>query len=120
SWPGNVRELMHTIEHLVIISDHEVISVEDVKSVLRQNGGMDDDLLQEERSDMTVDSVMPITSLKEAKQELEISFVRRAYEEFHSSYKVAEQLGLSQAAVMKILKRHGYRLKNGNLEKIEI
>ena len=33
--------------------------------------------------------------------------------------KVAEQLGISQAAVMKILKRHGYCLKNGALVKTE-
>lgn len=107
-WPGNVRELMHTIEHLVISSDADVISISDVSEVLRD----------EERSEG--DSEMPeISSLKLAKQQLEIKMVKQAYESFHSSYKVAEMLGVSQAAVMKIIKRNGYCLKNGRLMKRE-
>ncbi len=108
-WPGNVRELMHTIEHLVIASDADVITVADVDDVLR--GG---DSRREEPAE-----AIAISSLKLAKQQLEINMVKKAYETFRSSYKVAEMLGVSQAAVMKILKRNGYYLKNGNLMKIE-
>ncbi len=109
-WPGNVRELMHTIEHLVIVSDNDVISVEDVNRVLEER-------TPGKREETATE--MQVTSLKLAKRELEISLVKRAYDLFHSSYKVAEMLGISQAAVMKILKRNGYRIKNGVLSKIE-
>lgn len=108
-WPGNVRELMHTIEHLVIASDADVITVADVDDVLRG-----EDSRREEPAE-----AIAISSLKLAKQQLEINMVKKAYETFRSSYKVAEMLGVSQAAVMKILKRNGYYLKNGNLMKIE-
>ena len=108
-WPGNVRELMHTIEHLVIASDADVITVADVDDVLRG-----EDSRREEPAE-----AIAISSLKLAKQQLEINMVKKAYETFRSSYKVAEMLGVSQAAVMKILKRNGYCLKNGNLMKIE-
>lgn len=120
-WPGNVRELIHTIEHLVIVSDNDVISVEDVKDVLFQSEGGSEAASMENRELVLNRNIAfgSIPSLKLAKQELEISLVRRAYETYHSSYKVAESLGLSQAAVMKIVKRHGYRLKNGNLVKNE-
>ena len=114
-WPGNVRELMHTIEHLVIVSEKEVISVDDVKLVLGQGEGGNDAVLDAFRRAETAE----IPSLKQAKQELELSLVKRAYETYRSSYKVAEVLGLTQAAVMKILKRNGYHLKNGNIVKIE-
>lgn len=108
-WPGNVRELMHLIERLVIVCDNDVISVADVKTNLNQEeGAPKEDFLEVEFS-----------SLKAAKHELEISMVKKAYETYPSSYKVAEMLGVSQAAVMKILKRHGYCLKNGTLISIE-
>ena len=115
-WPGNVRELMHLIERLVIVCDNDVISVSDVRFNLNQENDADPEelLLPEEEP-----SVQEPTTLKSAKQELEISMVRKAYEQYPSSYKVAEQLGISQAAVMKILKRHGYCLKNGALVKTE-
>ena len=117
-WPGNVRELMHTIEHLVIVSENEVISVDDVTEVLLQGeGGKDPALMTAQEMKFRKESD-DIPLLKQAKQELEISLVKRAYDEYHSSYKVAEALGLTQAAVMKILKRHGYHLKNGNIVEI--
>ena len=100
---------MHTIEHLVIASDADVITVADVDDVLRG-----EDSRREEPAE-----AIAISSLKLAKQQLEINMVKKAYETFRSSYKVAEMLGVSQAAVMKILKRNGYCLKNGNLMKIE-
>lgn len=103
-WPGNVRELMHTIEHLVISSDADVIGISDVAEVLRDD----------ERPEANTETP-EISSLKLAKQQLEIKMVKQAYESFHSSYKVAEMLGVSQAAVMKIIKRNGYCLKNGRL-----
>ena len=115
-WPGNVRELMHTIEHLVIVSEKEVISVDDVKLVLGQSEGGNDVALEVFRDVGPAD----IPSLKQAKQELELTLVKRAYETYRSSYKVAEVLGLTQAAVMKILKRNGYHLKNGNIVKLEL
>ena len=109
-WPGNVRELMHTIEHLVIVSDNDLISIEDVNKILNEGSpGKSEDK----------ENVFAVTSLKLAKRELEISLVKRAYEIYHSSYKVAEVLGISQAAVMKILKRNGYHINRGVLSKVD-
>lgn len=100
-WPGNVRELMHTIERLLIISDDDVITMESVNRI----------------SDETMDHITDteLTSLKKAKQKLEMSMVKKAYETYHSSYKAAEALGVTQPAIMKILKRSGYRLEKGNI-----
>lgn len=104
TWPGNVRELMHTVERLLIISDDDVITMEDVNKIY-------------------INSKTPIpenqiTSLRLAKQQLEITMVKKAYESLRSSYKVAEALGVSQPAIIKILKRNGYHLKNGVLVKL--
>lgn len=105
AWPGNVRELMHIVERLLIISDHDVITMEDVNKVFADN--------QEKLANNE------ISSLRQAKQQMEISMVRQAYETYRSSYKVGEVLGISQPAVMKILKKNGYRLQNGNIVKME-
>lgn len=105
SWPGNVRELMHTVERLLIISDNNVITMNDVHKVLNDNA---EKLLD-----------MELSSLKQAKHHLEISMVKQAYKTYRSSYKVADVLGISQPAVMKILKKNGLHLQNGNLTKIK-
>ena len=115
-WPGNVRELMHLIERLVIVCDNDVISVSDIRANLNQEGADTPEVLPREKEEPMESETL---TLKGAKHELEISMVRKAYERYPSSYKVAEELGISQAAVMKILKRHGYCLKNGALVKME-
>jgi PAS domain S-box-containing protein len=104
TWPGNVRELMHTVERLLIISDNDVITMNDVNKVFSDNT---EKYLNTE-----------LSSLKQAKHQLEISMVKQAYETYRSSYKVGDVLGISQPAVMKILKKHGFRLQNGVLTKI--
>ncbi|MGN1010934.1 MAG: hypothetical protein ACI4QO_02480, partial [Clostridia bacterium] len=114
--PGNVRELMHLIERLVIVCDNDVISVSDIRANLNQEGADTPEVLPREKEEPMESETL---TLKGAKHELEISMVRKAYERYPSSYKVAEELGISQAAVMKILKRHGYCLKNGALVKME-
>lgn len=108
-WPGNVREMMHLIERLVIVSDADVISVSDVNRAL----------YDDEKDTRAEEVENGISSLKLAKQQLELSMVKKAYETYRSSYKVAEVLGVSQPAVMKILKRNGFCLRNGNLIRIE-
>lgn len=123
-WPGNVRELMHLIERLVIVCDNDVISIFDVEANLNQ-----ETLPVSEEFQVPAENYFELEkekekekepmSLKDAKHELEITMVRNAYEQYHSSYKVAELLDISQAAVMKILKRHGYCLRNGALVKTE-
>lgn len=105
TWPGNVRELMHTVERLLIISDNDVITMNDVNKVFSDNT---EKHLNTE-----------LSSLKQAKHQLEISMVKQAYETYRSSYKVADVLGISQPAVMKILKKNGFHLKNGVLNKIK-
>lgn len=108
-WPGNVREMMHLIERLVIVSDADVISVSDVNRAL----------YDDEKDTRAEEVENGLSSLKLAKQQLELSMVKKAYETYRSSYKVAEVLGVSQPAVMKILKRNGFCLRNGNLIRIE-
>lgn len=101
NWPGNVRELMHTVERLLIISDDDVITMDDVNRIRNQENEPEFE--------------PEITSLKQAKQKLEMSMVKKAYEAYHSSYKAAEALGVTQPAIMKILKRSGYHIDHGSI-----
>lgn len=124
-WPGNVRELMHTVERLLIISDSDIIGMDAVKKVLMEverdmiRGDLSDtgEFRTKSFSDEIEDLLDSGVSLKEAKGNLELKMVQYAYEKYQSTYKVADALGISQPAIIKILQRHGYRIHNGQLMK---
>lgn len=98
-WPGNVRELEHTIEHVHILSEGEVLTAEDFLAAI--HGSSDPGERQE--SGIVCNGLMP---LKEAKWEVEKQLVTRAYEELGSTYKVAKVLQVDQSTVVKLLHKH--------------
>ena len=100
SWPGNVRELEHIMEHVYVMSDGSEITAEDFNQVLYDSGSDSESA----GSSVKCEGFMP---LKEAKWEVEKQLVTKAYEQFKSTYKVAEVLKIDQSTVVKLLKKHG-------------
>jgi transcriptional regulator with PAS, ATPase and Fis domain len=95
NWPGNIRELEHIVERLVVINDKEIIGKELLPGVL---GAMKD------TGKVICTELMP---LKQAKKDLEKQLVKRAYDLYKSTYKVAKILNIDQSTVVKIMKKHG-------------
>jgi transcriptional regulator with PAS, ATPase and Fis domain len=95
NWPGNIRELEHIVERLVVINDKEIIGKELLHGVL---GAM------KETGKVICTELMP---LKQAKKDLEKQLVRRAYDLYKSTYKVANILDIDQSTVVKIMKKYG-------------
>jgi PAS domain S-box-containing protein len=92
SWPGNIRDLENTIERLVLTSEEDLITKEQLPSNL------------ETEADLSVNNVKG-SKLKDAVEEVEKRLITNAYHRYKTTTGVAEALGISQpTAVRKIQK----------------
>lgn len=102
-WPGNVRELENLIERLVVTLETEMILHEHLPF------GTKDLKIR------SYDSIQPFQgkagSLKEALEEVEKSWLSHACKQCHSTYEIAEYLGLSQPTVVRRLKKYALHSK---------
>ncbi|MCY8231120.1 sigma-54 interaction domain-containing protein [Priestia endophytica] len=86
-WPGNIREIENMVERLVVTSER-IVTIKDVP------------FLQQETY------ISPHLSLQQKLEELECRLIQEAYEEFGSSYKVAEELGISQSSAIRKIQKY--------------
>jgi len=99
-WPGNIRELENLIERLVIIAPEHEIQVKDLPAHMREQEVNAFDLSSFNRGD----------SLNEVLESVEKSIISKAYAQFKTTRKTAEELGVSQSLLMRRLKK--YNLTN--------
>ena len=86
-WPGNVREMENMIERLVVMSEDNEISWSDLPFIHEQPHTM----LQK--------------PLKELLSEIENKIIVEKLQQYKTTRKAAEVLGISQSALVKKLKR---------------
>ncbi|KAB7705537.1 AAA domain-containing protein [Bacillus aerolatus] len=98
SWPGNVRQLENLIERLVVISD-SVIQVADLPDIITDN------------VEQVTQLALP-ASLDKALDETKRILVRRSYQTYKSSRKVADDLGISQTKASKLIREYCTDLVN--------
>lgn len=98
SYPGNIRELEHLVEFLILNSENGKIQLSDLPTnVLDHN-----DLKSIINDDMSNENL----TLKEMLSLEEGKIVRRAYQNYGSSYKVAEKLGISQSTAHRLINKY--------------
>lgn len=98
SWPGNVRQLENLIERLVLISD-SVILMSDLPEMITEN----------------VEQVTQIdlpTSLDKALDETKRILIRKSYQTYKSSRKVAKDLSISQTKASALIREYCEDLMN--------
>ena len=98
NWPGNIRELQYIMERVIITSESDVITTNDIpplKDESHENGGNEAIIVSD------------IQNFDEATMEFERKILARAYRELGSSYRVAETLGMTQSKVSRLLRKHG-------------
>lgn len=95
-WPGNVRELTNLIERLILTVPSSVITVEDLPPEYRE----------QERQSPATSAFTRVMTLKEAAEIAEREILAIAVQKFHSTYKIAEELGTSQATIVRKLKKY--------------
>ncbi|MGR6341792.1 sigma-54 interaction domain-containing protein [Priestia megaterium] len=100
SWPGNVRQLENLIERLVVISD-SVIQVADLPDMITEN-------LELEQ----VTQIALPTSFDKAVDETKRILIRKSYQTYKSSRKVASDLDISQTKASKLIRQYCKDLTN--------
>ncbi|WP_257349979.1 sigma-54 interaction domain-containing protein [Pseudalkalibacillus decolorationis] len=104
-WPGNVRELQNMIERLVITAETNTIYPDSLPFYIQQERLQNtDSLLIEELEERS-------TTLREALEEVEIRWLKRAARQYRTTYEMAEYLGLNQSNVVRKLKKYGINAK---------
>lgn len=94
SWPGNVRELMNICERLVVMSDTEVIDIQDLPQQIV--GSINRTALP--TKGMT---------LQQALDSHERSILAETMREYGNQYKTADILGVNQSTIARKIKKYG-------------
>ncbi|WP_224982406.1 sigma 54-interacting transcriptional regulator [Geomonas agri] len=103
SYPGNVRELMNLCERLVVMSETEVIDLQDLPkqlfgSAAEQPVPQSEQALPVWPADMTLEQIL---------ESVERSLLSDAMKEHGNQYRIAESLGINQSTVARKLKKYG-------------
>ncbi|MGM9567375.1 MAG: sigma-54 interaction domain-containing protein [Clostridia bacterium] len=103
SWPGNIRELEHLLERLVLTVDNDIISEKHLPPhIIEEVNRAGAVLTPHDAAEKKIPS-------KTSYREIEIEQILSLYKELRSSYKVAEQLHISQSKATRIINKY---LKN--------
>ncbi len=94
TWPGNVRELQHLMERLVVTVTETIITPDYLPSYLHQ-------AVKKEGIDL-FNTPIP---LDDAVERVTRELIVKTYNEFGSSYKVAEKLKISQSKANRLIRR---------------
>lgn len=97
-WVGNVRELENLIERLVVICDREEITTEYLPDEMKE-------ALFELRGEAAKEK-----SYKEAKEAFEREFFRLAIENYRSTRRAAERVGVDHSTIVKKAAKYGIEL----------
>ena len=95
-WPGNVRELENVIEQMVVITQGEVITVDDLRMALKRSFDETQTLPIEDKP------------LRLALEEVERRALEFAYRKYKTTRRVARVLEINQSTVVR--KMHHYRI----------
>ncbi|MGZ9817342.1 sigma-54 interaction domain-containing protein [Peribacillus simplex] len=95
-WPGNVRELINIVERLVVLTDNQILSINDLP----------EEYQPENRNQPNLNATQ---TLREAVERAEKEILTKAAQTYHTTYEIAEALDSSQATIVRKLKK--YRLK---------
>ncbi len=98
SWPGNIRELKNLVERVILISDKDIIGLEDFTDEYK--------LGPQKKFDDTIPQVGSMTL-----DEVEKNMVIKALEHYQNNIsKAAKSLGLSRAALYRRMEKFGISL----------
>ncbi|SHI85819.1 Transcriptional regulator containing PAS, AAA-type ATPase, and DNA-binding Fis domains [Dethiosulfatibacter aminovorans DSM 17477] len=103
SWPGNVRELKNIVERLVILSDKDIVNIEDIDYLIQ----FDKDLKSIDEGNIRIDKLM---DLGEAHKMIDELMISKALKECGTVTEAARLLGIAPSTIHRKIKK-GYNLK---------
>jgi len=98
SYPGNVRELMNLCERLVVMSESEVIDVQDLPAQIVGHAAVPAQPTTAWPQEMTLEQIM---------ESVERTLLVDAMKEHGNQYRIADALGINQSTVARKLKKYG-------------
>ena len=96
-WPGNIRQLENTIERLVLTTPKPTITIDDLPPVFKG---------EEFQKKVKVNQ---ITRLDAAIEELEKDLIKMALDEYGTTVKAAEVLGVNHSTVSRKIAQYGLK-----------
>jgi two-component system nitrogen regulation response regulator NtrX len=115
-WPGNVRELRNALERLVIMSEGQVITEDDVVGVLGTGtlaGVVAPGLSAQMGSDQLLRALKDVTDLTDFRDEAERIFLLRVLDQLDWNVSAAAKtLGLQRSNLYRKMEK--YRIKRGD------
>ncbi|MGI6425077.1 MAG: sigma 54-interacting transcriptional regulator [Tepidanaerobacteraceae bacterium] len=93
-WPGNVRELENLMERLVVTSEMNHVTVEELPSYITG----------EKKNSQKV-KVIDVVPLKEAVEIVESQLLKMAQERCNTTYEIAKLLGVNQSTVVRKIRK---------------
>ena len=105
-WPGNVREPKNIVERLVIMTPGRTVSLNHLPDYLREESS------GREQGGGRLDSVLELSSLREAREEFEREFIIQKLEENDWNVsKTAEAIELERSNLHRKIKSYGIDMK---------
>lgn len=95
SWPGNVRELKNVVERLVIMSDKQKISINDLSENYRLH-----------LKDKYISQDEEIIPLKLGVEQLEYKLIKKSFEKYGNVRSAASVLGIDAATFVRKRKKY--------------
>jgi PAS domain S-box-containing protein len=96
-WPGNVRELENAVERSILTSTEEIISNIDYLDLPPAT--------QQQNFPVIID-------YKSALETFEKELISSAFQQFRTTRRVAEEIGVSQPTIVRKAKKYGLNLRN--------
>ena len=97
-YPGNVRELMNICERIVVMSDTELVDIQDLPGEVVAKSGDPHGIPAHWPEGMSLQQVLDNT---------EKAILARSLERYPNQCKIAEALGVNQSTIARKLKKHG-------------
>ncbi len=98
SWPGNIRQLENFIQRALIFSDSDLIDYQHIKAFIDEEYvGLDSE--SNENDSLSLQAIL---------EDAEKKALFAAKEKFRTTREIASHLGISQASVVRKLKKHTY------------
>jgi len=94
SWPGNVRELENLMERLIVTSERNCITLQDLPEYIRGK--------KQTIQRISIDGIIP---LKEAQELLEQNLLKLAAKQCSTTYEMAQLLGVNQSTIVRKLQK---------------
>jgi len=102
NYPGNIRELQNIIERLVVMSESDLIGMENIPLYLI-----------DKKSAYQLPQNCKITlNLNRFLRNIETSLIKNAIQQYGTTYKAAEYLGINQSTVVRKMQKYNIQTVN--------